>query len=100
MAPRVSFSAVPRAAKKAEPTDQGPELSFEEALAKLESTIESMESGELTLEETLKSFEQGSKLAKICASRLDAAEARIQKLEKTSTGEDAATPISLEDEAR
>lgn len=91
---------MPRAEKKAESAEALAKLSFEEALEDLESTIESMESGELTLEETLKSFEKGSKLAELCASRLDAAEARIQKLEQASTGEDAATPLALDDEAR
>jgi len=45
-------------------------LSFEEALKKLEGIVESMESDELPLETLLARFEEGTRLAKICQSKL------------------------------
>ena len=56
---------------------------FEESLAQLEETIGLLESGnELTLEESLKAFEDGIRLARLCRQKLDDAELRIQKLTK------------------
>ena len=46
---------------------------FEEALQKLEAIVAQMEEGDLPLEETLKAFEEGVRLARFCASKLDEA---------------------------
>ena len=54
--------------------------SFETALAKLESLIERMESGDLTLEESLKSFEQGIALTRSCQQALAEAEQKVEIL--------------------
>ena len=51
-------------------------FNFEEALANLEGLVEAMEEGELTLEESLKAFEQGIKLTRECQQALDQAEHR------------------------
>jgi len=56
------------------------ELKFEEALAKLEQVVRQLESGELTLDESLKLFESGIVLARICSQKLDEAEGKIQLL--------------------
>lgn len=66
------------------PTD---ELPFEEALKKLESVVEAMESDELPLEQLLSRFEEGSRLVQICQARLDEAEVKVQKLELTFDGQ-------------
>lgn len=59
------------------------DINFEESLAQLEETIGLLESGnELTLEESLKAFEDGIHLARLCRQKLDDAELRIQKLTK------------------
>ena len=59
------------------------DVKFEESLAQLEETIGLLESGnELTLEESLKAFEDGIHLARLCRQKLDDAELRIQKLTK------------------
>lgn len=63
------------------------DLPFEAALQKLESIVESMESDELPLETLLTRFEEGSKLAQVCQSRLAEAELKIQQLEKSTAGE-------------
>jgi exodeoxyribonuclease VII small subunit len=62
------------------------EEKFEKALAKLEDIVRRMEQGDLTLEESLKAFEEGIRLSRLCAKRLDEAERRIQVLLKTEEG--------------
>ena len=61
-------------------------LSFESALAKLETIVESMESGEVPLAELLAKFEEGNKLLKHCEGRLKEAELRIEHLKKERDG--------------
>jgi exodeoxyribonuclease VII small subunit len=61
-------------------------LSFEAALGKLETIVESMESGEVPLAELLAKFEEGSKLLQVCESRLKDAELKIEQLKKQKNG--------------
>ncbi len=61
-------------------------MKFEEALAKLEEIVKRMESGELTLDESLEAFEEGVRLSRLCAERLDEAERRVEALLKTAEG--------------
>ena len=61
-------------------------LSFEDALTQLEAIVESMESGDVPLADLLARFEQGTKLLKVCESRLKDAELRIEQLKKTKEG--------------
>ena len=70
-------------------------LNFEVALARLEAVVARLESGELTLAESLRTFEEGVSLSRQCAERLDQAEARIERLIRTTDGEFAAEPFSL-----
>ena len=53
---------------------------FEKALQQLEKIVNSMESGELGLEDSLKQFEQGIILAKNCQDTLSNAETRVEQL--------------------
>lgn len=62
-------------------------LSFEEALKKLESIVEKMESEDLPLEDLLARYEEGTRLAKTCQEKLAEAEVKIQQLEKNMAGE-------------
>ena len=62
------------------------QLSFETALEKLESIVESMESGEVPLAELLAKFEEGTRLLKICETRLKDAELKIEQLKKQKDG--------------
>jgi exodeoxyribonuclease VII small subunit len=55
---------------------------FEEALQKLDEIVRRMESGDLSLEESLKAFEEGVKLARFCSRKLDEAERRVEILLK------------------
>ncbi len=75
------------------------EVSFEEALKKLETIVESMESDELPLEVLMTRFEEGTNLARICQNKLAEAELKIQQLEKTATGELTLKPLSIQSEA-
>ncbi len=61
-------------------------LSFETALAKLETIVESMESGQIPLAELLDKFEEGSKLLRVCEARLKDAEMKIEQLKKQKDG--------------
>ena len=55
---------------------------FEESLERLEELVDRMESGELSLEEMIKHFEEGSKLVDVCSAKLDEVEKKIEKLVK------------------
>ncbi len=55
-------------------------FNFEEALSSLETLVEAMEAGDLSLEESLKAFEQGIKLTRECQQMLDQAEQKVQVL--------------------
>lgn len=68
-------------------------LPFEEALKRLESIVEAMESQDLPLESLLARFEEGTQLAKVCQAKLADAEVKIQKLEKNSAGEAVLKPL-------
>ena len=63
------------------------DLPFEEALKKLETIVETMESGDLPLETLLARYEEGTKLSQICQAKLAEADLKIQQLEKTAIGE-------------
>jgi len=64
------------------------ELSFEEALKKLEQTVMKMEQGDLNLDENIKFFEEGNKLVKFCSEQLNKAEKKVEVLlGKSSDGE-------------
>ncbi len=71
---------------------------FEEALKKLEDIVREMESGDLTLEESLKSFEEGIRLSRFCSKKLDEAERRIEVLLKNEEGVDI-QPFKGEDKS-
>ena len=60
------------------------EIEFESALKKLETIVENLEGGDLTLETALKQYEEGVRLADICSKRLSEAEKKVEVLMKTS----------------
>ena len=57
-----------------------PSLTFEAAMARLEAIVADLESGKLSLEESLKKFEEGITLGKTCRDFLDRADLRIRTL--------------------
>tara|TARA_B100000953_G_scaffold72407_1_gene58491 strand:- start:586 stop:816 length:231 start_codon:yes stop_codon:yes gene_type:complete len=67
-------------------TKQDKQMHFEEAFKRLEVIVGNLESGDLSLEESMKLFEEGIGLTDACKSRLEDAEQKIQLLVKNSDG--------------
>jgi exodeoxyribonuclease VII small subunit len=65
---------------------EGGTLRFEDGLAELEETVARLESGELTLEDSLSAFERGVGLVKVLNERLAAVERRIEVLTRDGNG--------------
>ena len=57
-------------------------MDFEKSLERLEALVGEMESGDLSLEQMLKHFEEGSKLVNVCTKKLNEVEQKIEKLVK------------------
>ena len=73
--------------------------SFEAALEKLERIVDRLEKGELSLEESLRLYEEGIALSRLCHGRLEEAEGRIELLLKNARG-DVATDADGEPRSR
>jgi exodeoxyribonuclease VII small subunit len=71
------------------------EINFEQAVQELEGLVECMEKGELGLEESLKAFERGVELTRLCQKALDEAE---QKVDILTRKEDGLQPQPMEPE--
>ena len=67
-------------------SDEKREIEFESALKKLETIVENLENGEMSLEAALKQYEEGVKMADICSKRLNDAQKKVEILIKTSGG--------------
>lgn len=63
------------------------ELKFEDAIKRLEEIVKLMEGGELSLEDSLKVFQEGMELAGFCNKKLDEAEKKINVITKGLQGE-------------
>ena len=89
MATKKSIGAKPAA-------EAGPPLEFEAALERLETIVDDLEGGELTLQESLARYEEGITLSRRLTQTLDQAEQRIEKLVE-QPGEDPTTePLALD----
>lgn len=60
---------------------------FEDSLRKLDEIVEALENEELSLEESVKKFEEGMKLSKFCAEKLDDAEKKIETMKNNLNAE-------------
>ncbi len=65
---------------------------FEGALKQLEDIVQRLEKGELSLEDSLKLYEDGIRLSRLCHTKLDEAEGRIEQLLKDQRGEPVIDP--------
>ena len=74
-------------------SDAGKEIEFESALKKLESIVQNLENGDLSLEQALKQYEEGVKMADICTKRLAEAQKRVEVLVKTNAGKFKTEPF-------
>jgi len=83
-----------------ENAENQPVPDFETALAELEEVVRTLEKGELTLEESLRLFERGVKMSRICTRLLNDAEGRIEKLIEIKGSEEAKrVPFEVEEGA-
>lgn len=57
-----------------------PEITFEEALKNLEEIVKQLEEGAVSLDDSLKKFEEGVQLARVCRARLEQYQARVELL--------------------
>ena len=74
-----------------EPADAIAELSFEAALKRLEEIVRRLESGEASLDESIELYSEGDRLKQQCEARLQAAQARIEKIQLGRDGQPAGT---------
>jgi exodeoxyribonuclease VII small subunit len=68
---------------------------FEEALARLERIVKHLEEGDLPLEESLRLFEEGVSLTRLCAGRLDEAQRKIDLLTRSEQGDLKLVPFEV-----
>jgi len=76
--------------------DSGALPSFEDALKRLETIVEELESGELSLEDSIARYEEGMKLSRRLTQTLDEAEKRIERLVENADGTTSTEPMELE----
>lgn len=69
------------------------EMKFENALDKLEEIVKKLEDGDLPLDDSLRMFEEGVRLARFCGGKLDAAERKIEVLMKSDDGKIEPVPF-------
>ena len=62
------------------------EMKFEEALKRLEKIVEELENGSLSLDDSLEKYEEGIRLSRICAKKLEAAKKKVEILLKLEDG--------------
>ncbi len=74
------------------------EKKFEKAMERLEEIVESLEGGELPLEDSLKVFEEGMKLARFCSHKLEEAEKKVTLLVRESDEKHTQVPFEIEKE--
>lgn len=61
--------------------------SYEEGLKELEEIVEHLEKGDLSLDDSIKKFQEGTILANLCAEKLKVAEEKVKKLVEKDSGE-------------
>ncbi len=72
-------------------------IKFEKALSRLETIVTELEAGELSLDDSLKIFEEGVKLSKTCLKMLDEAERKVEILVQDKDGRKRIQAFSLEE---
>ena len=69
------------------------EIGFDEALKRLETIVEQMESGTMDLDAMVAAFEEGQKLVQVCSQKLNEVERRIEMLVKGPDGAERTVPF-------
>lgn len=78
--------------------DEEGELSFEEALARLESLVRELEAGRIKLDDAVNAYEQAVKLKNFCEHKLQDAKLKIEKIELSPDGSPRVVPLDSADE--
>jgi exodeoxyribonuclease VII small subunit len=78
--------------------DKGDPGDFEGSLKELEKIAELLESGDMSLDESIRQFERGMRLARFCRKKLDEAEKRIEILQKTGGGHVVSKEVTVDEE--
>jgi exodeoxyribonuclease VII small subunit len=73
-------------------------VKFEQALARLETIVSELEKGDLSLDDSLRIFEEGIKLSKACLKMLDDAERKVEILIQDKDGRKRLRALSLEED--
>jgi exodeoxyribonuclease VII small subunit len=71
-----------------------PTVDFEHSLTELETLVQQLEQGDLSLEDSLKRFERGIELTRLCQTALQAAEQKVEQL-LTKDGQTAIVPFEV-----
>jgi exodeoxyribonuclease VII small subunit len=74
-------------------------VKFEQAMARLEAIVGQLENGDLSLDESLKIFEEGIRLSKNCLKVLEEAERKVEVLVQDTNGKKQLRAFSLDDDA-
>ncbi len=80
-------------ATKAKPVK---DMSFEEALAELETIVRQLEQGDVELEKSIAIYERGAELKKHCEARLKSAELKVEQIVQGDDGEPKTEPASFD----
>lgn len=78
-------------------SNEAPKLKFEEALGRLEEIVKALEKGDLPLDDSLKIFEEGVRLSKLCLKMLDEAEKKVEILLADKDGKKQPRPLTVND---
>jgi exodeoxyribonuclease VII small subunit len=73
-------------------------MKFEDAMIELESKVKKLESGSLTLDESITAFEEAVKLIRVCNKQLENAERRVRMLTEGNDGSITDVPFDIENE--
>jgi exodeoxyribonuclease VII small subunit len=77
-----------------------PKERFEDSFKKLETVVNKLESGDLSLEDSVKLFEEGMRLSRLCSERLAEVQKRVELLLKSEEGELLSQPFPFEEETQ
>jgi len=75
-----------------------PKERFEDTFKKLEIIVNKLESGDLSLEDSMKLFEEGMRLSHLCSERLAEVQKKVELLLKSEEGELQSQPFPFEEE--
>lgn len=73
-------------------------MNFEDAMTKLDAEVRKLESGNMSLEESIASFEEAVKLVRVCNEKLESAQRRVRILTETANGEVTDMPFDMNNE--